>query len=121
MLSWIPILGPIIDGIVKIFVNFSNTELGKYKVDGAVTIEGIKASAQVIRDTEDDIGVRLTRDIIMFPVACWTALYSWDTIVALRWPYLMFKVADYPPQVSYLPMAVMTFLFGYATLLRVTR
>lgn len=109
---WLPIIGPIIQGLASVFIKFKDTELGKYTVDGKVDIEAIKASANIIETTRDDIGIRLSRDVIIFPVAVWTAIASWDTIIVYHYPNLMFKVAPYPPSLAFLPYAVMTFLLG---------
>ena len=112
MFGWLPIIGPIIDGIVSIFTKYQDTELGKYTVDGKVDVEAMEASSQIITTTNTDIGVRLTRDLIMFPVAVWTAIISWDNIVVYAFPSVFLKVAPYPPSLAYLPYAVITFLFG---------
>lgn len=112
MLGWIPIIGPIIDGIVSIFNKYKDVEAIKYKTDGEVSIEGFKASANIIESTKDDIGIRFARDIVCYPVAIWSALIGWDTIVVRRWPDLMFHVEKYPESVSYLPYAVLAFLLG---------
>lgn len=115
-LSWIPIIGPIIQGILGIFKNVTDVKLAKIQTEAKVTIESMKASNELIRITQDDIGVRLCRDLIMFPVALWTAIISWDTIVAIRFPEWRFLVEKYPPSVEYLPYAVITFLFGYTAM-----
>lgn len=112
MLGWIPIVGPIIDGIVSIFKKYKDVEAIKYQTDGQVSIEGFKASTQIIESTKDDIGVRLCRDIICFPIALWTALITWDTIVVLNHKEWMFHIEKFPDSVSYLPIAVVTFLLG---------
>ncbi len=110
----IPILGPLFQMISGMFGKWQDTVLGKYTVDGKVNVEGMKVSEQIIHDTSDDIGVRLTRDIIIFPVAIWTALISYDTIVVhdhANWIFL--TVEKYPPTLEYLPYAVITFLLGW--------
>jgi hypothetical protein len=112
MLGWIPIIGPVVDGIVAIFSKFKDVEAIKYKTDGEVSIEGFKASANIIETTKDDIGIRLARDIVIYPVAIWSALIGWDTIVVKRWPELMFHIEKYPESVAYLPYAVIVFLLG---------
>lgn len=112
MFGWIPILGPIIDGIVSIFIKQKDTELGKYQEDTKVDVATIKAYSNIIESTKDDVGVRLARDIIILPVAIWTALISWDTIVIREYPNLVFIVEKYPDSVSYLPGAVLAFLLG---------
>jgi hypothetical protein len=73
-----------------------------------------QASVQIIEATKDDIGLRLMRDIICFPIAVWCFLVSWDTIVAeSSWNSWMFHVAGFDKtSVPYLPYAVLTFLLG---------
>lgn len=112
MLGWIPLIGPIIDGIVSIFTKYQDTSLGKYTVDGKVDVAAMKASTTIIEATKDDIGIRILRDtLLIFPVA-WSGLVGWDTIVAKHWPHLMFHVVPYPPSLAYLPFAAATFLLG---------
>ena len=108
----IPLIGPLSQMISGIFGKWQDTKLGMYKTDGTVDVEGMKASENIIASTRDDIGVRLARDLMLFPVCAWTSLISWDTIVAIRYPGLMFHVAPYPPALEYLPYAAVTFLLG---------
>lgn len=112
MFGWIPIIGPVIDGIVHIFSKYQDTQLGKYTVDGKVDVAAMQASSNIIESTKDSIGVRLARDIIIFPVAVWTAIASWDGIVTYVKHDWYFPVAPYPPSLEYLPYAVITFLLG---------
>lgn len=113
MLSWIPILGPIIQGIISIFTKKMDTDVEKLKTTRASDIEEAKVSADIIKTTQDDIGLRIMRDLVCFPIVVWTALVSWDTIVALHYPDLMFHVAGFDrTSAPYLPYAVITFLLG---------
>ena len=115
MLGWLPIIGPIIDGVFSIFRKQQDITLERIKQDTDV----IKTQVQLVSDIKDDIGVRLARDLIMFPVAVWSAIATWDTIVAMRYPELKFVVASFPPgPLEYLPLAVLTFLFGMAWMKR---
>lgn len=116
MFGWIPIIGPIINGIVSCFTSFQNTQVAKYTVDGKIDVEAMEASTQLAIATETDIGVRLARDLIMFPVAVWTALITWDNIVTYEYHGLFIKIAGYPPTLEFLPYAVLTFLFGSTAL-----
>ncbi len=113
MFGWIPFIGPIIQGIVSIFTKVEDTKLGKYKVDGTVDVTAMQTSAQIIHDTNDDIGLRIMRDgALIFPVL-WSALIGWDTIVAkTSWKIYMWHVSDYPVEVRYIPYAAFAFLFG---------
>lgn len=117
MLGWLPIVGPIIDGIVSIFSKAMDTKAILYRVDGSVDIEGMKATAALAAATKDDIGVRLCRDMIMFPIAVWMGFVTWDNIVLHKYPDLVWTVERYPPGLEYLPYAVIAFLFGSAGLI----
>lgn len=112
MLSWIPILGPVIQGIATIFSKWQDTEAAKLATVSSRDVEEAKVSAQIIQTTQDDIGLRLMRDLCIFPVVVWSTLIGWDTIVAMRFPDWKFSVAAYPESVAYLPYAVIVFLFG---------
>lgn len=110
--SWIPVIGPILQGIVSIFNKKMDTDVAKLTVKRQSDVEEAKVSAEIIKTTQDSIGLRLMRDIVCFPVVVWSALLGWDTIVALRYPELKFHVANYPDAVGYIPYAVMVFLLG---------
>lgn len=114
MLGWIPILGPIIDGIVSVIKGSQNVDVQKYTVDGKVNIEALKASTQIVNNFKDDISVRLARDIILFPTCVWTALVVWDNIILHSHPNWMIIVESFEhnPGLEYLPYAVLSFLFG---------
>lgn len=112
MLSWIPLLGPILQGISSIFTSFWNKEVQIKQAEVQENIAVTQTSAQIIKTTNDDILLRILRDLAILPVVIWSALIGWDTIIAIRYPEYMFHVANYPPSVSYLPYAVLIFLFG---------
>jgi hypothetical protein len=112
MLGWIPLLGPIFSGISSIFGFLSNTEIAKVQAQTQTTIAETQASVSIIQATEDDIGIRIMRDMVCLPVVVWSMLIGWDTIIADRWPDWMFHVEKYPDSVSYLPYAVLIFLLG---------
>jgi hypothetical protein len=109
---WIPLIGPIIQGVVSIFTKQQDTSLAKYKAGVEADTEDAKTSARIIEATRDDISIRIMRDAVLITPVVWSALIGWDTIVAMRWPWLMFHVADYPPNVAYLPYAAIAFLLG---------
>lgn len=117
---WLPIIGPIIQGLfttgASIYSKFKDTELGKLQTTRTNDLEEAKVSAQIIATTNDNIGVRLCRDLICFPISVWTALLVWDTIIAesthighdWMWHVASFDKTGAP----YLPYAVITFLLG---------
>ncbi len=114
MLAFLPIIGPIIQGIVSIFTKMQDTKVEVLKTERGTEVEEAKVSAQIIQATQDDIGLRLMRDIMIFPVVVWTFLLSWDTIVAestfkdWMWHLASFEKTGAP----YLPYAVIVFLLG---------
>lgn len=117
IMGWIPIIGPIIDGIVSMFNKFQDKEIVGIQTAGASDIEAAKASVQIIHDTRDDIGVRLSRDLIIFPVAVWCAIGTWDTIVAHHNPELMYIIEKFPTgPLELLPHAVLAFLLGWTAM-----
>lgn len=117
MFGWIPILGPIVDGVVSIFRSFSDSRIVKYKVDGSVDIAAMEAANEIQIANKDDIGVRLARDLIMFPTALWCSMITWDNIMVYKFPNLVWTVSKYPPGMEYLPYAVLGFLFGITSML----
>lgn len=108
MLSWIPLLGPIIQGLTSIFTSFSNVDIEKIKQVEGETV----TSAQIIHDTNDDIALRIMRDLVCFPVVVWAFLIGWDTVTVGWWPEAFLQIVPYPQSVSYLPYAVLIFLLG---------
>lgn len=116
MLSWIPFVGPIIDGVVSIFTKMQDTSLGKYKVDGDVAVQTIKSGNEVTLAFINEIPVRIARDMIMFPGSAWCGLYIWDKIVNFHYPQLVFKVASLDGPMVNLPFALMAFFFGVSAM-----
>jgi hypothetical protein len=112
MFGWIPLLGPIIQGVFSIFTKMQDNAIIKYKTDATRDVEEAKISADIIQTTEDDICLRMMRDAAVFPVVVWSFLIGYDTIIAKRWPDWMFHIEKYPDSVAYLPYVVLVFLFG---------
>lgn len=113
MLAFLPIIGPIIQGIVSIFTKAMDTKVEVLKTERSGDLGEAQVSAQIISSTQDDIGLRLMRDLMIFPIVIWTTLVSYDTIIALRFPEYMFHVAGFDKtSVPYLPYAVIVFLLG---------
>lgn len=117
-LSWIPGLGPIIDGLFGWLNKRIDLDSVKYKTDGEVDIAKVQAQTSILLAFKDDPAVRLARDLIMFPTCVWTSLVIWDKIVTIPYPNLVWGVTDFAGTLMYLPYAVLVFLFGNAYLLR---
>ena|SRR5882762_9696795 len=118
MLSWIPVIGPILSGllgpIATMFGKFFDSKVAITQATLSTEVEEAKVSAQVIHDTQDDIALRFMRDLAVFPVVVWSCLIGWDTIWAYYPPMKpwIFPIPAYPASVGYLPYVVLVFLFG---------
>src|SRR3569833_5509 len=113
MLAFLPIIGPIIQGIVSIFTKFQDTKLGTLPVERNTEVEEAKVSAQIIQTTQDDIALRLMRDLYCFPAVAQVALTGWDTMIAENsWLPYMWHVASFPPSLEWYPYTVAVFLLG---------
>ena len=112
MLGWIPLIGPILQGLFStastIYSKFKDTQLGMRQSDTA----DAQVGAQIIAQTNDDINLRIIRDIALVPPVVWGGLIGWDTIVAKNYRWLMFGVENYPEAVQYIPYGAYAFLFG---------
>lgn len=91
-----------------IYSKFKDTQVAMRTADTA----DAQVGAQIIAQTNDDINLRIIRDIALVPPVIWSAIIGWDTIVALRFPDFMFHVSDYPANVQYIPYGAFAFLFG---------
>lgn len=119
LLSVIPILGPIIQGVVDVFnkqadislqkqADTNKTELGKIQDKNKTDVAIIQTRAQVAIAFKDDLGVRLVRDLVMFPVGVWTACYYYT----LTFPNYSWHVTTPPDAMQYIPYAIIAFLFA---------
>ena len=114
MLAFLPIIGPIIQGIVSIFTKVEDTKVEITKTTQGTQVAEAQVSSQIIKETQDDIGLRLMRDLLIFPIIVWTTLLCWDTIIAesiykdYMWHLASFDKTGAP----YLPYAVIIFLLG---------
>lgn len=107
MLAWLPIVGSLLSGVSNMFSTWNQTKMAKDKND----LEEIKIR---LANQRTDIRRQLQEDIIIFPVALWMGLYSWDKIVALKYPDMVWGVApfgDYALMAS-VPIVVLAYLFG---------
>lgn len=115
ILGWIPILGPIVQGITGIFGKFMDSKVAINAADATRDVEEAKVSAQIIQTTNDDICLRLLRDIYCTPACIHLLLVSWDTIIAEtthishKW---MWHTATYPASYAWYPTTVAVFLLG---------
>lgn len=116
MLTWIPIVGPIIQGIVDIVKGQQDTTVKRYQEDTKRLGKETDADVSVIQTraafgiATNSIGTTLMRDIVMYPVAVHTLLIYWDAIFASH-PAFVFGVKTAPQELMYIPYAVIAYLF----------
>lgn len=116
LLTWIPIIGPIIQGLFSFLNKVQDKEIVQIQTDGTTKVAAIKASADVTIAAQNDIGVRLCRDIIMLPGSTWCGLYLWDKIMAHHYPWLVWDVAGLDGPLALLPHALLVYFFGLAAM-----
>ena len=121
MFSWIPLLGPIVDGIVSTVRSFFSLKSVMYRTDGSVDIEAMKTNADIIKTTADDIGIRIFRDMILFPMAVWIDLVVWDNIVLHVKPEWIWTVERFPPGLEWFPYMVFGSVFGLGAIMMYVR
>lgn len=120
-LSFLPIIGPIFQSLVDGWSKHEDVTLKKQQdvnktsvdkqVDANKTdVAVIQSRAQVAIAFKDDPGVRLIRDLVMFPIAVWTGGYFYT----LTFPHGNWVVNQPPEAMQYIPYAVIAFLFATA-------
>lgn len=114
--SIIPVFGPIIDGVVSIYKQKTNTDVTKIKMEDDFTVQGMQASNQLVNLFASDAMVKACRDIIMVPGSIYCGTIIWDRFMDLRHPELVWGVLPLQGAMEYLPYALLTFFFGSAFL-----
>ena|SRR6266436_5119302 len=115
MLSWIPLLGPILQGLFStassIYGKFKDTQVGMRQQDVAEE----QVAAQIIHDTNDSIGMRILRDAYCLPAVVHLWVTTWDTFIAIS-PHVdhsrMWHISEYPASYSWYLPSVAAFLVG---------
>lgn len=118
ILSVVPIVGPIIQGVVDLFkqkadidlqktLSANMTSLEKQKDISKTDLAIIQARTQIALAHKDDLGARLVRDLIMFPVGVHTCLYYYW----LTFPMYAWEIKEPAQAMQYIPYAVIAWLF----------
>lgn len=120
-LAIIPVFGPIFQSVAGAWekhedvtlqkqVDTNKTALGKQQDENKTDVAVIQSRAQVAIAFKDDPGVRLIRDLAMFPIVTWTGAYFYT----LTFPHGNWVVSTPPETMQYIPYAVIAFLFATA-------
>lgn len=114
--SIIPVFGPIIDGVVNIYKQKTNTEVSKMKINADFDTQAMQTTNALVTTFASDVMVRVCRDIIMVPGSVYCGTIIWDRFISLRHPELVWGVLPLQGAMEYLPYALLTFFFGSAFL-----
>ena len=111
---WLPIIGPIIrsliEGGVSAYNKSQDVSLKKQQSTDQTDLDVIKARAQV-SIAEENIGNCIMRDMFMFFTAIWYSAIVWDKIFDKNYNFLVIGVSELPTSISYIPYAVIAYLF----------
>lgn len=122
LLSVIPIIGPIIQGVVDVFnkkadvdlqktLDANKTALGKQTDNNKTDVAVLQTRLALALATKDDLGPKLMRDMMMYPVAVWSLLYFYNLTFKGLIPDHVWEVGVPPESMQYLPYAVVAYLF----------
>lgn len=114
--SLIPVLGPIIDGVVSIYKQKTDTDVTKMKINTEADVQYMQSTNQLVTTFASDAVVRACRDIIMVPGSIYCGTIIWDRFVNIRYPDWVWGVLPLQGAMEYLPYALLTFFFGSAFL-----
>lgn len=125
ILSVLPIVGPIIQGVVDIFnkkadvdlqktVDANKTSLGKQVDANKTDVSIIQTRAGILLAYKDDLGLKLMRDVIIYPVAVWNLLFYYNLTFKGLIPDHVWDVGTPPDAMQYIPYAVIAYLFATA-------
>lgn len=114
--SIIPILGPIIDGVVSIYKQKTDTDVQKLTIDTNANVAYMQSTNALVTTFASDAAVKVCRDIIMFPGSIYCGTIIWDRFMDTRHPELVWGVLPLQGAMEYLPYALLTFFFGSAFL-----
>lgn len=114
--SLIPVLGPLINGVVSIYQQKTNTDVTKLKINTDADVQYMQSTNQLVTTFASDAMVKACRDIIMVPGSIYCGTIIWDRFMDTRHPGLVWGVLPLQGAMEYLPYALLTFFFGSAFL-----
>lgn len=122
ILSVIPILGPIFQGVVDIFnkkadvdlqktLDANKTVLEKQKDSNATDVAVLQTRLALALATKEDLGAKLIKDVIMYPVAVWIMLYFFMLSFGKLIPDHVWLVQEPGQYMQFIPLSVVAYLF----------
>lgn len=122
ILSVIPVIGPIVQGVVDLFkqradidlqktLDANKTALGKQTDTNKTDVAVLQTRLALALATKDDLGVKLMRDLIMYPVAVWSMMYFYVLTFKGLIPDHVWNVDPPVEGMQYIPYAIIAYLF----------
>jgi hypothetical protein len=107
----------IITPIAGIFNKKADVNLEKYRVDGQINIEAMradveltKATAEVAKARKDDPTDRWGRRLFIYPTGVWFSAIVADSLLHQAFEYT-YRVEALPKDLAYIPYTVIGYLF----------
>jgi hypothetical protein len=119
MWSWIPIIGPFIQGAVNMFSKFEDASVQKTEIAATKDVALRSQDVAIIQTRADlakafahDVGVVFARDVILNWYAIYVSLIFYDSCFRnILPPYMTWRVLALPDSLNYLCAGIIAFLF----------
>lgn len=117
MFAWLPIIGPIISGIVDVFKAKEDTKVKTLQTLSDQHNKDVAAVTSVVVVNSGKPEIRVLTTMLALPPVVWTGTIVWDKWIESRYPELVWGVNPLPEVIGWLPYATMVFLLGAAAIL----
>ncbi len=122
ILSVIPVIGPIIQGVVDLFkqradidlqktLDANRTALGKSTDENRTDVAVLQTRLALALATKDDLGPKLIKDVIMYGPAVWILVYFYNLAFRGLIPDWTWTVSAPEANMQFIPLAIIGYLF----------
>jgi hypothetical protein len=117
MLGLLSIIPQALSAVTAYFTKRTEVDLEKYKVDGQVDINAVNAEVEIVKASKDIQRDKWMQWGFVAPTVAWYVAIIIDCVFQrlTGWKY---DVLALPPQVEYVPHAIIGFLFVYKMIKR---
>lgn len=121
-LSVIPVIGPIVQGVIDLFKQKADVDLQKTldanKTALARSTDANKTDVAVLQTrlalalaTQGDLGTKLIKDLIMYGPAVWITIYFYNLSFRGLIPAYTWEVGTPEANMQFIPLAIISYLF----------
>ena len=104
------VIGSLTSGVFTYINKKQDVDLEKYKVNGQVDIEQIRAFTLVAQARAADTVDRWGRRLLIYPACIYDALVFYDSAFRSLIPTWTWRVLELPPDFKYINLAVVAYL-----------